>query len=69
MGPDADFPQPALGALGRGSRAREGRKSRQREFGARALRGLAPWAALQLVLFGTAVWLLTQPMEMRGTFL
>jgi hypothetical protein len=41
----------------------------QREFGRRALRGFLPWAALLLVTFATAVWLLTQPMEMRGTFL
>lgn len=32
-------------------------------------RGLVPWAALYVLLFGTAVWLLSQPMEMRGTFL
>ena len=28
-----------------------------------------PWAALTFVLFLAAVWLLAQPMEMRGTFL
>lgn len=29
----------------------------------------APWAALLLLLWGTALWLLAQPMEMRGTML
>jgi len=28
-----------------------------------------PWAALYVLLWGTALWLLSQPMEMRGTFL
>lgn len=28
-----------------------------------------PWAVLCLLLWGAAVWLLSQPMEMRGTFL
>jgi hypothetical protein len=32
-------------------------------------RGSIPWIALHLLLFATAVWLLSQPMEMRGTFL
>lgn len=38
----------------------------QRERPARAF---APWAVLVLVLFAAALWLLGQPMEMRGTFL
>jgi hypothetical protein len=46
-----------------------GRRIAQREFGPRARAGFAPWAVLQVLLFATAVWLLTQPMEMRGTFL
>ena len=29
----------------------------------------APWGALHLLLFATAVWIMTQPMDMRGTFL
>jgi hypothetical protein len=28
-----------------------------------------PWAALALLLCASAVWLLNQPMEMRGTVL
>ena len=32
-------------------------------------KGFAPWAALHLVIFVAAVWLMSQPMEMRGTFL
>ena len=28
-----------------------------------------PWAVLHVVLAATALWLLAQPMEMRGTFL
>jgi len=32
-------------------------------------RAFAPWAVLHTILFATAVWLLAQPMEMRGTFL
>ncbi len=52
-----------IGSLGVGLRIA------RREFGALAPRAFAPWAALHLVLFATAVWLLVQPMEMRGTFL
>ncbi len=33
------------------------------------LRPFLPWAVLHLLLAGAAVWLLSQPMEMRGTFL
>ena len=41
----------------------------ERDFGRRAPRAFAPWALLHLALAGTALWLLAQPMEMRGTFL
>ncbi|MCA9152124.1 MAG: hypothetical protein KDA92_22630, partial [Planctomycetales bacterium] len=30
---------------------------------------MTPWAALYAVLFATAVWIMSQPMDMRGTFL
>src|SRR5205823_2333169 len=32
-----------------------------------ALKGLVPWAVLILLLFAAGVWLVFQPMEMRGT--
>lgn len=32
-------------------------------------RVFAPWAGVALLLFGSACWILTQPMDMRGTFL
>ncbi len=32
-----------------------------------ALKALAPWAALLVLLFAVGVWLVFQPMEMRGT--
>jgi hypothetical protein len=35
----------------------------------RALRVFAPWAALSFTLFAAAIWLMSQPMEMRGTLL
>jgi len=35
----------------------------------RPIRAFAPWAALCVVLLVAALWLLSQPMEMRGTFL
>jgi polyferredoxin len=38
----------------------------ERDYGARALRAAAPWAALVLLLGIAALWLLAQPMEMRG---
>lgn len=41
----------------------------EREYPARALRAFAPWAGLCLLLWLAAMWLLSQPMEMRGTFL
>jgi hypothetical protein len=40
-----------------------------REYPTRAVRAFAPWAGLCLLLTAAALWLLTQPMEMRGTFL
>jgi ferredoxin len=30
---------------------------------------VAPWATLHLLLFGIAVWIMNQPMDMRGTYL
>ena len=41
----------------------------QREYPARAARAFAPWAGLCLLLWLAALWLLSQPMEMRGTVL
>jgi len=41
----------------------------EREYPARAARAFAPWAGLCLLLTAAALWLLSQPMEMRGTFL
>lgn len=35
----------------------------------RWIRLFAPWATLSLILFATAWWLLSQPMDMRATFL
>lgn len=32
-----------------------------------ALRAFAPWAVLLLVLFGVGIWIVFQPMQMRGT--
>jgi len=34
---------------------------------AAALKAVAPWAALMLLLFGTGIWIVFQPMQMRGT--
>jgi hypothetical protein len=34
----------------------------------RRARAFAPWATLGAVLFASACWILTQPMDMRGTF-
>ena len=36
---------------------------------ARAVRALLPWAVLIVMLFFVGAWLMTQPMEMRGTIL
>ncbi|MCA9002561.1 MAG: FesM, partial [Planctomycetes bacterium] len=41
----------------------------QRDFHHRPSQGFLPWAGLQLTMAATALWLLAQPMEMRGTFL
>jgi ferredoxin len=41
----------------------------ERDQPQRALRTFAPWAGLCILLGVTAIWLLSQPMEMRGTFL
>ncbi|MCY4436824.1 MAG: FesM [Chloroflexi bacterium] len=43
-------------------------RSRQ-SSAARAIRCLLPWAVLIVALFFTGAWLMTQPMEMRGTIL
>lgn len=42
----------------------------QEQYGesARARRGFLPWAALATGLFAMGLWLMLQPMEMRGTF-
>ena len=32
-------------------------------------RAYLPWVVLHVVLWALAIWVLTQPMEMRGTFL
>jgi hypothetical protein len=56
----------ALGAIGSWIVAWRiaARHSRGQEVGE-----FVPWAALATLLFAVAVWLLSQPMEMRGTFL
>jgi polyferredoxin len=41
----------------------------RQEFPAHPGRAFAPWAALSVLLWLAAVWVLQQPMEMRGTFL
>ena len=41
----------------------------QHSTAARAACALLPWAVLIVVLFFTGAWLMTQPMEMRGTIL
>jgi hypothetical protein len=40
-----------------------------REAKGRAWATFLPWAALLSLLFAAALWLMGQPMEMRGTFL
>ena len=40
-----------------------------REYGARSRAGFVPWAVLAAALWAAGLWLLSQPMEMRGTFL
>jgi hypothetical protein len=39
------------------------------EAGARPVRAFIPWAAVCLLLWVAAVWLILQPMEMRATFM
>ncbi|MEZ6019456.1 MAG: hypothetical protein R3F17_04940 [Planctomycetota bacterium] len=41
----------------------------ERDFGQSARKAFLPWAGLHVALAATALWLLAQPMEMRGTFL
>jgi hypothetical protein len=41
----------------------------EREYGEQALRAFLPWAGLCLLLWIAAMWLLAQPMEMRGAFM
>jgi polyferredoxin len=41
----------------------------EREAPERSARAFLPWGALCLLLWSAAVWLLAQPMEMRGTFM
>jgi hypothetical protein len=38
----------------------------QRDFPDRARRAAAPWGVLVLLLVAVAIWVLFQPMEMRG---
>jgi polyferredoxin len=42
---------------------------RETGSGSRAFRGAAPWGFLAILLSVAGVWLLLQPMEMRGTFM
>ncbi|HET9219720.1 MAG TPA: FesM [Terriglobia bacterium] len=39
------------------------------ELVSRPIRAFAPWAGVCLILWLSAVWLMSQPMQMRGTFL
>jgi hypothetical protein len=39
------------------------------DYPERALRIFAPWAGVSLLLWMAALWLMTQPMDMRGTLL
>lgn len=41
----------------------------ERDFPTKSQAAFAPWAVLCLLLAAAALWLLNQPMEMRGTFL
>ena len=41
----------------------------QDDSGDRPMRVFVPWAVVSVVVFGAALWLMFQPMEMRGTFL
>jgi polyferredoxin len=42
-------------------------RTAEREASGKRVQAFAPWAVLALVLFVAAMWLLSQPMEMRGT--
>jgi polyferredoxin len=44
-------------------------EARGEKDAAQAWRAFLPWAALLTLLFAVAIWLMGQPMEMRGTFL
>lgn len=46
-----------------------GRIAARRERRGRTWRAALPWAILAILLFCAGVWLMMQPMEMRGTFL
>lgn len=41
----------------------------ERDYPPRTAQAFAPWAGLCVLLWAVAMWLLSQPMEMRGTFL
>ena len=41
----------------------------QEDSANRPMRTFAPWAAVCVLLFCAALWLMFQPMEMRGVFL
>lgn len=41
----------------------------ERDYPLRTTKAFAPWAGLSFLLWSVAMWLLSQPMEMRGTFL
>jgi hypothetical protein len=43
------------------------RISRDDKLVRRPLRTLAPWAVLMVVLFALGVWIVLEPMQMRGT--
>jgi hypothetical protein len=44
-------------------------RARTWQDGDQTVRIFAPWAVLLTLLFVAAIWLMGQPMEMRGTFL
>lgn len=41
----------------------------EREYPSRALPAFLPWAALSILLWAAALWLMAQPMEMRGAMM
>lgn len=55
-----------LGAMGSAAAAYD---ISQRDHPRYAVRATAPWVALVLVVAAASMWVLSQPMEMRGTFL